>query len=74
MSTLRTTFIVTAALATAVTLAACSSTGSGGSMTGANPSSTPTSTSATDSFNAADVTFVTGMIPHHTQAVAMSDT
>jgi len=30
------------------------------------------STSA--NFNAADVTFVTGMIPHHTQAVAMSDT
>lgn len=74
MSTLRSTFIVTAALATAVTLAACSSTGSGGSTTGANPSSTPMSTSASASFNAADVTFVTGMIPHHTQAVAMSDT
>lgn len=26
------------------------------------------------SFNAADVTFTAGMIPHHTQAVSMSDT
>jgi uncharacterized protein (DUF305 family) len=74
MSTLRTTLIVTAALATAVTLAACSSTGSGGSMTGMNHSSTPMNTSAAASFNTADVTFVTGMIPHHTQAVAMADT
>lgn len=74
MSTLRTTLILTAALAAAVSLAACSSSESGGSMNGMNHSSTPTSTSATDIFTAADVTFVTGMIPHHTQAVAMAET
>lgn len=74
MFTLRTTLIVTAALATVVTLAACSSSESGGSMNGMNHSATPTGGSATGTFNTADVMFVNGMIPHHTQAVAMADT
>lgn len=42
-------------------------------MSGMNHTSTPLSTSAAGSFTAADVTFVTGMIPHHRQAVAMAD-
>ncbi|RFA06560.1 DUF305 domain-containing protein [Subtercola boreus] len=74
MPKLRTTLTVTAALAAAVTLAACSSsTGSMGGMNhgGAAMSSAPTMTAGTN--NTADVTFVTGMIPHHTQAVTMVD-
>lgn len=74
MSQLRTTLAVTAALAAAVALAACSS--SSGSMSGMDHgdtmmSSAPTMTAGTN--NTADVTFVTGMIPHHTQAVTMVD-
>lgn len=73
MSTIRTTFTITALLTTAVTLAACTSTDSGESMSGMNHSPAPMSSSAAASFNSADVNFATGMIPHHAQAVAMAD-
>lgn len=69
-----------AAIAAAITLAGCSagSTGSGGSMPGMNHGSSGMSPrSAPDTagdHNVADTTFAQMMIPHHTQALEMSDT
>lgn len=54
-------------VAAAMTLTACSSTGSGGM----DHSTMEPSTGAT--FNEADVTFAQMMVPHHEQAVDMSD-
>jgi len=65
------------AAATVVLVAGCS--GSNGAETGApaSPNAAPTSSPSTsapaDAHNAADTTFVQGMIPHHTQAVQMSE-
>ncbi|MFU8947667.1 DUF305 domain-containing protein [Mycetocola zhadangensis] len=56
------------ALTAAVTLSACSTGGSGETT-----SSTAPSASAEAQFNDADVTFAQMMIPHHEQAVEMSD-
>jgi uncharacterized protein (DUF305 family) len=56
------------ALAAAVTLSACSTGGSGETT-----SSTEPSASAEAQFNDADVMFAQMMIPHHEQAVEMSD-
>ncbi|MBC7517869.1 MAG: DUF305 domain-containing protein [Microbacteriaceae bacterium] len=73
---MRFTLATTAALAAIVALAGCSSSSSTPSMTGMNHGSSPMNSApaASDSFNSADVDFATGMIPHHTQAVAMTDT
>ncbi len=60
-------------LATAITLSACSATTTMGGM---NHSSSPAPTSAaqnTGAFNASDIGFAAGMVPHHQQAVAMAD-
>jgi uncharacterized protein (DUF305 family) len=68
----------TAAVAAAITLAGCGS-GSGGTATGTAPatsSATATSGSASASaaaHNSADTMFAQMMIPHHAQAVEMSD-
>lgn len=56
------------ALVTAVTLSACSSGGSGEATSSAAPSA-----SAEAQFNDADVMFAQMMIPHHEQAIEMSD-
>ena len=64
-------FIAAAAVATALTLSACS-----GGMTGMDMGGNTGMTnapSASASFNEADVTFAQMMIPHHEQAVEMSD-
>ncbi|WP_346960496.1 DUF305 domain-containing protein [uncultured Arthrobacter sp.] len=64
-----------AAIAAAIALAGCS-TGSGGSMPGMNMGGSGMSTDsapAASDHNAADTMFTQGMIPHHTQAVEMSD-
>ncbi|QDG87091.1 DUF305 domain-containing protein [Pseudarthrobacter sp. NIBRBAC000502770] len=65
------------ALAAAIALAGCSAGSSGGSMPGMNHGSSGTSSSsapaAAADHNAADTMFTQGMIPHHTQAVEMSD-
>lgn len=78
-STLRKRTIALTALAIAgpLTLAGCgSSTASHSGMSGMeSTSSTPSSTrstAGTSGFNDADVTFATGMIPHHRQAVEMA--
>ena len=69
-----------AGMAAAITLAGCSAgsdSGSGGGMPGMNHGSTGMSSSsapvAAGDHNAADTMFTQGMIPHHTQAVEMSD-
>ncbi|MFP5365854.1 MAG: DUF305 domain-containing protein [Actinomycetes bacterium] len=80
----KTLTISAAAIAAAVALAGCSAgsgSGSSESMPGMNhgssgmPSSSAPATSAAASaeFNDADTMFAQMMIPHHTQAVAMSD-
>jgi len=64
------------AIAGTLTLAGCGgSTASHSGMSGMESTSTPTSTRSTaamSDFNDADVTFATGMIPHHRQAVKMA--
>jgi uncharacterized protein (DUF305 family) len=64
--TLIRTTLITVALAAALALAACSNDDDHGGMphNSANPAG---------DFNEADVTFVQGMIPHHQQAIDMSD-
>ena len=64
-------FITAAAVATALTLSACSG-GMAGMDMGGNAGMT-NAPSASASFNEADVTFAQMMIPHHEQAVEMSD-
>ncbi|GHD46055.1 DUF305 domain-containing protein [Mycetocola manganoxydans] len=60
--------LAAAALATAVTLSACSAGGSGETTSSSAPGA-----SVEAQFNDADVTFAQMMIPHHEQAVEMSD-
>jgi len=68
-----------AAIAASITLAGCSAgsdSGSGGGMPGMNHGSSGMSSSSAPvagDHNAADTMFTQGMIPHHTQAVEMSD-
>jgi uncharacterized protein (DUF305 family) len=66
----RTAAIASAALAIALVLAGCSNAGMAGMDhgTGADPSAEAVDTT----FNAADEAFVTGMIPHHEQALSMA--
>lgn len=66
----RTAAIASAALAIALVLAGCSNAGMAGmdNGTGADPSAESVDTT----FNAADEMFVTGMIPHHEQALSMA--
>lgn len=71
----KTLAIAAATIAAALILAGCS-TGSGGSMPGMNHetgSATGTASATSQDHNAADVTFAQMMIPHHAQAIEMSD-
>ena len=63
--------LITAAAATALALSGCAGGMSGMDMSSEAP--TASETAAAD-FNGADVTFAQMMIPHHEQAVEMSDT
>jgi uncharacterized protein (DUF305 family) len=66
----RTAAIVSTALAIALVLAGCSNPDMGGMGPGTGGS--PSAESADVTFNAADEMFVTGMIPHHEQALSMA--
>jgi uncharacterized protein (DUF305 family) len=69
---LRKPFVIAGAVAAlAVPLAACSSSGDHSSMNMSSSSSVTIPDSA--NFNATDVGFAQGMIPHHAQAVEMAD-
>jgi uncharacterized protein (DUF305 family) len=66
-----------AAVAAAITLSGCGG-GSGSGTTSSSPASasaqsTSTTAAAAEEHNAADTTFAQTMIPHHAQAVEMSD-
>ena len=66
--------LLSAATATTLVLAGCSSSGSDSASGTTNSSAaSPTGTPASGPHNAADVTFATDMIPHHSQAVEMAD-
>ena len=68
--------IAAAAAVAALTLSGCGSTGgeAQASPTTSTPSSSTTSSTADAQLhNDADVAFATGMIPHHQQAIEMSD-
>jgi uncharacterized protein (DUF305 family) len=60
--------VAAAALTIGLTLAGCST-----SNTGSSDSSSSSSTSASSAHNDQDVTFTQGMLPHHQQAIKMSD-
>ncbi|UNB50899.1 DUF305 domain-containing protein [Mycolicibacterium sp. YH-1] len=66
---------IAALAAAALTVSACS--GEGGDTQASQSSSavtaTSTPTAGAEAHNAADVTFAQGMIPHHQQAIEMSD-
>lgn len=64
MNNARVPFLTVAALATALALSACS---------GGAPAADSSSSPAASAFNSADVMFAQLMIPHHEQAVEMSD-
>ena len=68
--------IAAAVAAAALTLSGCSSTGGetqASAATSTPPSSATSSTADAQAHNDADVAFATGMIPHHQQAIEMSD-
>ena len=77
--TIRHAAIAAVSIAATLTLAGCSGSTDHQNMPGMNAGSTPTVTSATAAspaagpHNAADVTFASGMIPHHGQAITMAD-
>lgn len=62
-----------AAVAAALVVGACSSTTSVAPTTSPAASAAPSATSSDAAHNEADMAFVRGMIPHHQQAVEMSD-
>ncbi|TFC81982.1 DUF305 domain-containing protein [Cryobacterium cheniae] len=71
--TLRTSLIAGAALTAALTLSACGSTSPAADAPAAAESGGSTATATASAANAADVDFAQMMIPHHEQAVQMSD-
>jgi uncharacterized protein (DUF305 family) len=74
----RTTLIGACALATLAITTACSSSNEAEHPAGHSPASSataaPSTTAAAEAHNDADVMFAQHMIPHHTQAIEMSDT
>jgi uncharacterized protein (DUF305 family) len=70
----RTTLIGAAALAALVVSAGCSSSDSGTQHPAGHSAPASAAVPSADAHNDADVTFAQHMIPHHQQAVEMSDT
>lgn len=78
MSTIRTVAGAATAITAALLLSACGSgdapSGTGTPAAAPAPAAPPTSAPAPDAVhNQADIAFVNGMIPHHSQAVAMAE-
>ena len=77
MRVTRTGVVVAAAAAVLTVVAACSDTStedhSSMSGMGTSAASTESSAAATAEHNSADISFAQQMIPHHTQAIMMSD-
>ena len=72
--------LAAATAAATLTVGACSNTSAGremssmsGSQTSAAPSTSSVESAPAQAYNDADVAFAQGMIPHHQQAVEMSD-
>jgi uncharacterized protein (DUF305 family) len=63
-----------AGLAAMLTMTACSSSGNKSATSGTSSSAGSTSTPAASAHNQADITFAQNGIPHHEQAIPMSDT
>lgn len=73
MTSLATRFLaVSAALATALLLSACTQSESADGHTDHQPPDTPAITGQPAGYNADDVAFATNMIPHHEQAIELS--
>lgn len=70
---LRRTFILAGASAGILLLSACGGDSTDTRTSASGGAGSPSSTSTDAEFNDADVAFVTGMKPHHSQAVEMSD-
>lgn len=64
---------VTATAVAALALAACGDDGNSSATTPAAPPASAPAAAPADDHNQADVAFAQGMIPHHRQAVLMSD-
>ncbi|MFK4116152.1 DUF305 domain-containing protein [Microbacterium sp. NPDC006705] len=71
---IRTAATVALTLAAALTLAGCADGGNSSSMPGMNHDGDSSPSAEAANANDADVMFAQMMIPHHTQAVEMSDT
>lgn len=65
--------VAVALTAGAALLAGCGDGGGTEHGGGHDGAGTPTASSSEATFNSADVAFATGMIPHHAQAIEMSD-
>lgn len=73
MRTARKLLITAAAAATALALTGCADTSMSGMDHGDGPSAPATDAAASAGANGADIAFATMMIPHHEQAVEMSE-
>ncbi|HEV7949487.1 MAG TPA: DUF305 domain-containing protein [Glaciihabitans sp.] len=67
------TFAASAALAAALLLSGCSSSGSMDSTDSNSTTPAPSSAASQGEFNDADVAFASGMVMHHQQAIEMVD-
>lgn len=65
--------IMTLVAAAAAALTAGAALGGCGTTATAPPSSSASSSQVAQAYNQADITFAQGMIPHHAQAIAMSE-
>lgn len=67
------TMLSSAAIAAAISLAGCASAPDAGGMNGTGHGGSSSAPAASAAHNSADVAFAQSMIPHHAQAVEMSD-
>lgn len=73
MKKMRTMVLAAMPVALAVAISGCAGTGGDAPMPGMNHGEGSSSTEQSEEFNQADVIFAAMMIPHHQQAIEMSD-